>query len=66
MANMHAPVYNELSSFCRQTGLYESLRPEQETVVREFFLSGKDVFAALLIRATANRCDTLVCHTLLT
>ena len=44
---------------------YESLKPEQETVVREF-LGGKNVFAPCL-RATANHCVTgLVFHTLLT
>ena len=26
---------------------YENLRPGQETVVREFFVSGKDTFVAL-------------------
>ena len=35
---------------------YESLRPEQETVVREFFLSGKDVFAALPMGCSKSLC----------
>ena len=43
---------------------YESLKPERETVVQEF-LGGKNVFAPCL-RATLNRCVTLVFHTLLT
>ena len=36
---------------------YESLKPEQETVVREF-LGGRNVFAPCL-RATANHCVRL-------
>ena len=36
---------------------YESLKPEQETVIREF-LGGKNVFAPCL-RATANYCVRL-------
>ena len=45
---------------------YESLKPEQETVVR-VFLGGKDVFAAFAYElSTANRCVSLVFHTLLT
>ena len=36
---------------------YESLKHEQETIVREF-LGGKNVFAPYL-RATANRCVRL-------
>ena len=44
---------------------YESLRPEQETVVREFFKTAR-MFLQLCLQATENRCVVLVCHTLLT
>ena len=46
-------------------GYDESLKPEQETVVQVFFKTAR-MFLYLCLRATENRCVTLVCHTLVT